>query len=139
MEQEKADLEDDLKLKAVALKDESARLVELQKSFKNLKEKKDNEDHVLTLLSLLQENGRLLDFLMDDITSYSDEQVGAASRVVHQGCVKVLKDYFAIVPVASEEEGSEITLSAAHKNAAYRMVGEGELSELSAGRLLHKV
>ena len=54
---------------------------------------------------------------MDDITSYSDEQVGAAS-VVHQGCVKVLKDYFAIVPVASEEEGSEITLSATHQECS---------------------
>ena len=45
---------------------------------------------------MLQEKGRLVDFLMDDINAYSDAQVGAAARVVHAGCRGVLQDHFAI-------------------------------------------
>ena len=45
---------------------------------------------VVHFLSMLQEKGRLVDFLMDDINAYSDAQVGAAARVVHAGCKGVL-------------------------------------------------
>lgn len=136
LEEDNKQLEEDLKLKSVALSNETSRLTRLKNNFDKLKDEKDNEDQVLTLLSLLQDNGRFLDFLMDDITSYNDEQVGAASRVVHQGCVKVLKDYFAIEPVLTEEEGTEIKLSS--NSSEYRLVGEGDIADLASGRLLHK-
>jgi len=137
-EGERDSIKDDLKMKTIALKDEKALLLDLKKSLKELKNKKESETHVITLLSLLQENGRFLDFLMDDITSYNDEQVGAASRIVHQGCVKVLKDYFKINPVFNEEEGSEIKISEANKNIEYRFVGEENIANLAQGKLLHK-
>src|SRR5206468_89714 len=44
------------------------------------------EAEVVALFALLQEKGRFVDFLMDDVTAYDDAQVGAAARVVHQGC-----------------------------------------------------
>jgi hypothetical protein len=47
------------------------------------------ETEIVSFLGLLQERGRLVDFLMEDITSYDDAQVGAAARVVHQGCKAV--------------------------------------------------
>ena len=41
---------------------------------------------IVHFLAMLQDKGRLVDFLMDDINPYSDAQVGAAARVVHAGC-----------------------------------------------------
>src|SRR6516225_1466269 len=51
---------------------------------------------VVNFLAILQEKGRLVDFLMDDIKSYSDAQVGAAARVLHEGCKAVLLEHFEI-------------------------------------------
>jgi hypothetical protein len=64
----------------------------------------------LLLLSALQREGRLVDFLQQDVAAFSDEQVGAAARVVHSGCRKVLNQYFDFAPVSKETEGSKITL-----------------------------
>src|SRR5689334_9191312 len=57
----------------------------------------------LFLLSILQREGRFLDFLQQDVAGFSDEQVGAASRVVHEGCRKVVKQYLDIEPVLKQE------------------------------------
>ena len=77
----------------------------------------------LVLTSLLQEQGRFLDFLMDDITAYSDAQVGAAARVIHQGCKAVLVDAFAPAAVSEVAEQSAITLDPDFDKAAYRLSG----------------
>lgn len=77
----------------------------------------------LVLTSLLQEKGRLLDFLMDDITAYSDAQVGAAARVIHQGCKSVLLDAFAPTAVSEVAEQSAITLDPDFDKSAYRLSG----------------
>ncbi|HSO43731.1 MAG TPA: DUF2760 domain-containing protein, partial [Rhodospirillales bacterium] len=53
---------------------------------------------VVNFLATLQQRGRLLDFLMDDITAYSDAQVGAAARVVHDGCKAALAEHLSIRP-----------------------------------------
>src|SRR5690606_38389504 len=45
------------------------------------------------LLAVLQRDGRLVDFLMEDIAPYGDAQVGAAVRSVHAGCRQVLEQY----------------------------------------------
>ena len=65
----------------------------------------------LLLLSGLQREGRLLDFLQQDVAGFSDEQVGAAARVVHSGCHKVLQQYFDFEPAAKEAEGAEVTVA----------------------------
>src|SRR4051794_38071028 len=51
---------------------------------------------IVSFLAMLQERGRLVDFLMDDINAYNDAQVGAAARVVHAGCRRVLQEHFNI-------------------------------------------
>ena len=38
----------------------------------------------MQILSILQRDARLVDFLMEDISAYSDEQVGAAVRDVQE-------------------------------------------------------
>lgn len=78
----------------------------------------------LVLVSQLQEKGRFLDFLMDDISAYPDAQVGAAARVIHQGCKGVITTAFAPQPVSSSPEGTQISLEADYNTHNYRVSGE---------------
>lgn len=96
------------------------------------------EAHLAHFLGLLQEKGRFLDFVMDDIASYSNEQVGAAARVVHQGCSKILRDHFAVAPVHAGEEGTQVTLESGYNPREYRAVGKLAGSPPFHGTLLHK-
>ncbi|NMM81481.1 hypothetical protein B2J86_11205 [Acidovorax sp. SRB_14] len=77
----------------------------------------------LQLLGLLQREARFVDFVEEDIAAYSDADIGAAGRVVHEGCRKVLREHFQIAPVRSEVEGSRITLPAGFDAAAVRLTG----------------
>jgi hypothetical protein len=67
-------------------------------------------DAALQLLALLQREGRLLDFLEEDVANFSDADIGAAARVVHSGCRKALREHVKLEPVRSEEEGARVTL-----------------------------
>ncbi|MGI4846922.1 MAG: DUF2760 domain-containing protein [Janthinobacterium lividum] len=77
----------------------------------------------LQLLSLLQRDARLIDFSEEDLTGYEDADIGAAARVVHEGCRKVLREHFTIVPVRSEAEGTRITLPQGFDAASTRLTG----------------
>ncbi|MFC1746447.1 DUF2760 domain-containing protein [Candidatus Riflebacteria bacterium] len=92
----------------------------------------------LMLMTLLQEKGRLVDFIMEDITQYSDEQVSSACRVVHQGCREVIMEAFAPVPVSEQEENNSITLEAGYAAREYRIVGNIDRKPPLSGTLLHK-
>jgi hypothetical protein len=63
-------------------------------------------DGALQLLGILQRDARVLDFFMEDISPYADEQVGAAARDVHQHTREVLIRHFAPAPVIDAVEGS---------------------------------
>ncbi|MBF0542222.1 MAG: DUF2760 domain-containing protein [Nitrospirae bacterium] len=65
---------------------------------------------VVQTLAMLQKNGRLVDFLREDISGYSDEQVGAAVRSIHKGCIETLNEYVVIEPVIDKIEGAEVTI-----------------------------
>jgi hypothetical protein len=95
------------------------------------------EAEIVALLALLQEKGRLVDFLREEIASASDEQVGAAARVVHSGCRKVLDEYFEIGPVRSEPEGTKIVLSPGYDAAAHRLLGSVSNQPPYSGKLVH--
>jgi hypothetical protein len=73
-------------------------------------------DAALQLLALLQREGRLVDFLEEDVASFSDADIGAAARVVHSGCRKALREHVKLEPVRTEEEGAKVTLSEASPN-----------------------
>jgi len=79
---------------------------------------------IVHFLAMLQEKGRLVDFLMDDINAYSDAQVGAAARVVHAGCKGVLQEHFTINPVRTEQEGSTVQVPLLYSADEYRLVGK---------------
>ena len=96
------------------------------------------EAEVVSLLAALQEKGRLVDFLMDDITAYEDAQVGAAARVVHQGCSAVLKEHFEVKPVQDAPEGSSVTVPKDHAADEYRLTGNLSGEAPFSGTLVHK-
>ena len=77
----------------------------------------------LQLLGLLQREARFVDFIQEDVAPYTDAEIGAAARVVHEGCRKVLREHFSIQPVRSEAEGSRVTLQAGFDAAAVRLTG----------------
>jgi hypothetical protein len=73
-------------------------------------------DGALQLLGMLQRDGRILDFFMEDIALYSDEQVGAAARDVHERTREILVRHFAPAPVIDAVEGT--TAAPPNGNAA---------------------
>lgn len=77
----------------------------------------------LQLLGLLQREARFVDFIQEDVAPYTDAEIGAAARVVHAGCRKVLGEHFTIAPVRPETEGARITLPAGFDAAAVRLTG----------------
>src|SRR5262245_27031329 len=64
----------------------------------------------LQLLALLQREGRFVDFLEEDVASFSDADIGAAARVVHSGCRKALREHVKLEPLRSEQEGAKVSL-----------------------------
>lgn len=96
------------------------------------------EAEVVSLLAALQEKGRLVDFLMDDITAFEDAQVGAAARVVHQGCRAVLQEHFDVKPVRDDAEGSRVTVPNDHAADEYRLTGNLSGQTPFSGTLVHK-
>ena len=95
-------------------------------------------DSALLLLGLLQKEGRLVDFLHEDIKSYSDQEVGAAARIVHQGCQRVLQEHLKIAPVRDEPEGSRITLERGFDASAIRPTGNVVGDPPFTGALVHR-
>lgn len=91
----------------------------------------------LFLLGMLQREGRFVDFLQEDIAGYSDEQVGAASRVVHEGCRKVVKQYLNIEPVLPQQEGDSVDVPAGFDASRIRLTGNVAGNPPFKGALKH--
>ena len=96
------------------------------------------EAEVVAFFALLQEKGRLVDFLMEDITSYDDTHVGAAARVIHQGCRQVLQEHFKITAISESDEGSQVTVPVGYAKEEYRLVGKLSGEPPFTGTLVHK-
>ena len=95
-------------------------------------------DAALQLLGLLQRDGRFIDFIEEEVANYSDAEIGAAARVIHEGCRKTLREHFAIEPIRSENEGARITLEKGFDAAAIRLTGNVVGSAPFSGSLAHK-
>jgi len=92
----------------------------------------------LQLLSLLQREGRLVDFLQQDITSFPDADVGVAARVVHEGCRKAMRTRAEIEPVRPEAEGARVSLEAGFDADTVKLVGDVKGEPPYAGVLRHR-
>ena len=96
------------------------------------------EASALHLLTLLQRDGRLIDFLQQDVTSFSDSDVGAAARVVHAGCRAAMSTHAVIEAIRSESEGSRLTIDAGYDADRVRLIGEVRGAPPHHGVLRHR-
>jgi hypothetical protein len=85
--------------------------------------KPDSADRAVQLLAILQRDGRLVDFLMEDLTAYQDAQVGAAVRDVHAGCRSALTRYADLAPVMDDEEGQAVSVERGADPASVKVTG----------------
>ena len=100
--------------------------------------KQASPDAALQLLALLQRDARLIDFTQEDLSGYSDAEIGGPARLVHEGCVKVLREYFTLAPVRPEAEGSRILLSEGFDARAIRLTGNVVGQAPFQGSLSHR-
>ena len=77
----------------------------------------------LRLLALLQREGRLLDFLLEDIQGAGDEQVGAGVRELHRKAQDVIKEHLILEPVLPKNEGETVEVPANFDPSAIRLTG----------------
>lgn len=77
----------------------------------------------IQLLAVLQREGRLVDFLTEDLSLYSDDQIGAAVRSIHLGCRQALTEYLDLRPILDETEGGEVIVPPDFDPKAIRLTG----------------
>jgi hypothetical protein len=63
-------------------------------------------DGALQILNIFQRDSRLLDFLMEDLSGYADDQIGAVVRNVHSDCKASLNRHLSLAPVIDGVEGT---------------------------------
>jgi hypothetical protein len=95
-------------------------------------------DAALQLLGLLQQEARFIDFLQEEIAGHADVDIGAAVRIVHEGCRKVLKQHVVLDPVRPESENSRITLPKGFDASSVRVSGHIVGEPPFTGTLIHR-
>jgi hypothetical protein len=92
----------------------------------------------LVLLSLLQSEGRFVDFVQQDIASYPDADIGAVARVVHTGCRKVLSSHLRIAAIRGEPEGQRVALEPGFDPNRIKLTGNVTGTGRLSGVLRHR-
>ena len=82
-----------------------------------------SSDAALRLLSLLQQEGRFLDFISEDLSLYSDEEVGAAARTIQEGCRKAVRERIELERVLADDDGSPVQVDPGFDPARIRLTG----------------
>jgi hypothetical protein len=96
-----------------------------------------SSDGALQILGILQRDSRLVDFLMEDVSGYSDEQVGAAVRELHDQCRDAIARYVTLSPVIDGVEGTYAKAPAQDPNLV-KFVGNVPAQPPAGGTLRHK-
>lgn len=91
----------------------------------------------LRLLTLLQREGRLLDFLLEDIAPASDEQIGAGVREIHKKAQAVVKEHLDLEPVLRGEEEQPVEVKPGFDPSAISVTGNVTGSPPFRGVLKH--
>lgn len=112
---------------------------EAEEFLEDKKPKIEHQDYShLRLLALMQESGRMIDFLKEDISAYDDAQVGAAVRKIHEDCSKCLEDVVTVRPLMEENEGSTVTILKGYDPSSVKIVGKVVGEPPFTGKLVHK-
>lgn len=88
------------------------------------KERREQDKRMfLHMMSVLQREGRLLDFFSENLDDYEDDQIGAAVRSIHETCGKTMKKYLSYKPVVDAEEEDEYTVRPGFDPGAIKLTG----------------
>ena len=98
----------------------------------------ESYDRAVQMLILLQRDGRLIDFLAENISAYPDTQLGAAVRTIHETCRQVLDRYVKLEPILDSEEDQPVTVQAGFDPAAIKLIGNVAGEPPVRGMLRHK-
>jgi hypothetical protein len=98
---------------------------------------KPNGD-LVRLLGILQRDGRLVDFLMEEIDGYPDDQLGAAVRDIHRNCRGALTKYLELGPILKEEEGKKTVVSEGFDGRRIRLTGKVTGGAPYKGEVAHR-
>jgi len=90
----------------------------------------------LQLLTLLQREGRFVDFVQQELATFSDADIGAAARVVHEGCRRAIRAHARVVSVRNEAEGASLTIERASEDV--KLVGNVAGAAPFRGVLRHR-
>ncbi|HRI12678.1 MAG TPA: DUF2760 domain-containing protein [Verrucomicrobiota bacterium] len=96
-----------------------------------------SRNDALTLLAILQREGRLVDFLQEPITPYNDAQIGSAVREVHRGCRQVLERLFDLAPAIATTEGATLRVEAGYDPGRIRLTGPAVGTPPCSGTVAH--
>jgi hypothetical protein len=95
-------------------------------------------DRAVQMLALLQREGRLIDFLAENISTYPDIQLGAAVRAIHETCRQALEHYVKLEPILNSEEDQPVTVQAGFDATAIKLIGNVRGEPPIRGVLRHK-
>ncbi len=96
-----------------------------------------HKDGALTLLAILQREGRLVDFLRESLDGHDDAAIGAAARDVHRGCKKAIDEHFSLEPMMPGQEEERVTVPRGFDPAEIRLIGEARGEPPFKGTLRH--
>ena len=77
----------------------------------------------LLLLALMQREGRLVDFLLEDISGADDQTLAVGVRDIHQKCQKILREHLDMEPVLKGTERATVEVPAGFDPSAIRLTG----------------
>jgi hypothetical protein len=92
----------------------------------------------LHMISVLQRDGRLLDFLSENLNNYEDHQIGAAVRNIHENCKNALNKYLNPIAVIDKNEGDEVVVSRNFDVNSIKLTGNVVNDPPFQGVLRHK-
>jgi hypothetical protein len=92
----------------------------------------------IQILAALQQEGRFIDFLQEDLGLYDDSQIGAAVRSIHEGCRKALGEVVELKPILEEGEGTSVTIPPGFDARAIRLTGSVSGDPPFTGILRHR-
>jgi len=96
--------------------------------------KPPSRSDAVALLATLQREARLIDLIKENLSAYSDAQVGAAARPCLVQCAATLDRIMGLKPIETTSDGQTITVPESATAARYSWIGEGEGA---TGKLIH--
>jgi hypothetical protein len=111
---------------------------EEQKAAERKKNELNHQRLFLHLLTVFQREGRLVDFLSENLDLYEDSQIGAAVRNIHENCKKSMAKYMTLHSVLEQNEGENVTVEPGFDPGSIKLIGNVSGEPPFKGVLRHR-